>query len=135
MTKALKIFGWFFLSLVVLTGIYIVKNFNPELNSFFPPCIFHEITGLYCPGCGMTRATYSILNLEIKKAFGYNQLFFILIPVLIYMGIKQVFNLKKYGELKPIRFPYWFTISLLFLVFLFWILRNIPIYPFKYLAP
>ena len=47
------------------------------------PCPFHFITGLYCPGCGITRMIKSILKLDFYQAFRYNQLLFILLPFFI----------------------------------------------------
>ena len=35
------------------------------------PCIFHELTGFYCPGCGLTRAIASIVKLDFYQAFRY----------------------------------------------------------------
>lgn len=36
------------------------------------PCLFHVITGLYCPGCGAGRASYNILHGNFLTAFCYN---------------------------------------------------------------
>lgn len=30
------------------------------------PCVFHDITGLRCPGCGMTHAMTALLNLDFN---------------------------------------------------------------------
>ena len=30
------------------------------------PCVFHDITGLKCPGCGMTHAMTALLNLDFN---------------------------------------------------------------------
>jgi hypothetical protein len=37
-------------------------------------CPFRAVTGLPCPGCGMTRAFCSIGHGEFARAFGYNAL-------------------------------------------------------------
>lgn len=38
------------------------------------PCLFHIITGLYCPGCGGTRAAAALLRGQILKSLVYNPL-------------------------------------------------------------
>ena len=45
-------------------------------------CIFHSITGLYCPGCGAGRACYSILHGRFLDAFCYNPLMTVLLPLI-----------------------------------------------------
>lgn len=49
------------------------------------PCVFHSITGLECPGCGITRMCVYLLHLDFKNAFYSNQMLFILLPVLAYL--------------------------------------------------
>lgn len=45
------------------------------LNQIFHmPCIFHLITGLYCPGCGGTRAVKYLLTGQIGKSLQYHPL-------------------------------------------------------------
>ena len=43
-----------------------------DLKLFLPPCIFHSLTGLYCPGCGGTRAVLFLLHGQVGKSFYYN---------------------------------------------------------------
>ena len=38
------------------------------------PCIFHELTGLYCPGCGGTRALKALLRGDVVLSFLYHPL-------------------------------------------------------------
>ena len=85
------------------------------------PCIFHEITGLYCPGCGITRALASIIQLNFYQAFRYNNLIILIIPI----GIIYILNNKK--------IPNYAWYICLAIAILFGILRNISI--FEFLAP
>lgn len=133
--KILSCFFIIFGIIFILTMFIVLKKFNPESVKIFPPCIFHTLTGLYCPGCGMTRATHALLNFEFKKALDFNPLFFVLLPLLIYMGIMQAISLKYNKKLRVIKFSYPLIIMLFVVVVLFFILRNIPAEPFIYLAP
>lgn len=42
-----------------------------------PPCLFHRLTGLYCPGCGGTRSIYALLTGRIGQSLYYH-------PIIIY---------------------------------------------------
>ena len=46
------------------------------LNLNFP-CLFHLVTGYYCPGCGGTRAIASLLHGQLFRSFLYH-------PVILY---------------------------------------------------
>jgi hypothetical protein len=38
------------------------------------PCLFHALTGYYCPGCGGTRAVEALLHGQLLRAFAYHPL-------------------------------------------------------------
>ncbi len=58
------------------TGIYgILVCFN--LPVF--PCPFNNVTGLPCPGCGMTRSTLALMNGRFLDSLRYNALTWIMI--------------------------------------------------------
>ena len=38
-------------------------------TQFFPPCLFHAITDIDCPGCGMTRAFLCLAQGDFAKAW------------------------------------------------------------------
>ena len=91
------------------------------------PCIFFKITGLYCPGCGITRAIFSLMKFDIYQAFRYNMLIIILLPFAIsYYIYIFIFKGKKRIPKKVLNF-------LLIITILFGILRNIP--EFEFLMP
>lgn len=91
------------------------------------PCVFFELTGLYCPGCGATRAIISLIKLRPYQAFRYNILVITLLPIAsVYLVYKKIFKGKK-------NIPNWIWIILLVITILFGIIRNISF--FSYLAP
>lgn len=45
------------------------------------PCVIRCVTGLICPGCGMTRAWLAVLRLDIVGAFQLHPMFWS-VPVL-----------------------------------------------------
>ena len=44
-------------------------------GTHLPTCPLYELTGLWCPGCGLTRATHAVLRGHLGAAFGYNLFF------------------------------------------------------------
>lgn len=66
--KSLYILGWMLLgAAAVLAGV--TKGFPMQMKIFSLPCIFWELTGYYCPGCGGTRACAALFRGEIVKSF------------------------------------------------------------------
>ncbi len=109
----------------VILGILLIAVFIGY--GYRIPCIFHEITGLYCPGCGGTRMCLSLLKLDIYQAFRYNMLLTIAIPfIILHFICRYIFKLKY-------KIPNWFIYFLIVIVLVFGILRNIPY--FSFLAP
>ena len=56
---SLPAFAAIVLGAAVLGAGAVVFFFNPSTHGFYPVCLFHELTGLNCPGCGGTRAVYA----------------------------------------------------------------------------
>lgn len=93
-------------------------------------CIFYELTGLYCPGCGITRACLSIMKLDFYQAFRYNPIIFIDLPIIIITSIIDF----KYKDNKKVKIvTNIIYIMLLVITLIFGVLRNIP--KFDFLAP
>ncbi|MCI8363878.1 MAG: DUF2752 domain-containing protein [Eubacterium sp.] len=60
-----------------------VINFSQLLY----PCLFHRITGLYCPGCGGTRAFTSLLQGDFISCFVYHPfVFYCFVMYVLYMA-------------------------------------------------
>ena len=116
--------------LLILLLIYVLVGNKVNL---YIPCPIKFITGLYCPGCGITRMILSILKGDLYQAFRYNPLVFILTPFLIFyfleISISKICNKKSICKKIP---NYVFYILIVALV-VYGVLRNIDM--FSYLRP
>jgi hypothetical protein len=109
--------------------------FDPSTSAFYPPCPFHALTGLYCPGCGTTRAAHELLHGDLAAAFGLNPLMVLALPYLGYSAATYAIPGLGGRPLKGFLASPRFAWLVLRFVLLFWLLRNIPLYPFSLLAP
>lgn len=90
-------------------------------------CPIKALTGLNCPGCGITRMFVALFHGNIYQAFRYNPLVFIELPIIAILILLYRFN-KKSRKVVNILF-----IVLLVITVVYGVLRNIPI--FYFLAP
>lgn len=113
--------------LIVIFLIYAILIIRFDIGI---PCVFYEITGLYCPGCGITRLCLSLFEGDIYQAFRYNPIIFIDLPILFILFVLNIF-LKKNKNIKKITDV--IIIFLATITIIFGVIRNIPI--FSFLAP
>lgn len=126
--KAILILG---ISIIVLVFLYI---FDPSRLFICIPCPFHALTGLYCPGCGSTRALHQLLHGHLATAFGLNPLMVVVLPYLGYSFLSFILDGIIGKSLPRLYIPAFYIWVFLGAVLLFWILRNISFYPFSLLA-
>ena len=55
-------------------------------------CLFNNILGIECYGCGTYRGIISLLNIEIINALNYNINVLVILPLLLYICIKKFIN-------------------------------------------
>ena len=88
-------------------------------------CPFYLLTGLQCPGCGNTRATLSLLKLDLKAMLGYNLLYPIEMLYALRIYIVCAGNYIHDGRVTYHTRPDWVDILCL-LLFLAWgVVRNL----------
>ena len=132
------------LVLAVLCGLLIaaaVLYRNPPGSSWItPPCMMHKMTGLHCPGCGSTRATYALLQGDIVGAMKKNVIYILALPFLGWWVGANAWRWMR-GLPSPLTTPAKVNLqvrgawALVAIILLFSVLRNLPWAPFNWLAP
>jgi len=92
-----------FLILLVLAGIYIRLSGQAFETVYFLPCIFKGVTGIPCPGCGMTRACLAILQGEFSTAWRYHPFSFLLIGLIILIVFQPEYTQETWGAISLIK--------------------------------
>lgn len=104
-------------------GVLIYFLFDPTQVSIFPPCMFHQLTGLDCPGCGAQRALHQLLHGNLVAAFRLNAMFVLSLPLLAWFGPRFITRMWR-------REPLSIRTRWLWVYFAAWILfgvlRNLP---------
>lgn len=94
-----------------------------------PPCLFHQLSGWHCPGCGTGRAVVSLLEGRLLEAVGYNPILVLAVPLLFCLLFR--FRPPIGWHVPEQRL----SRVVLLVVAAYWVLRNVPAMPFSLLAP
>ena len=82
---------WLLLLLIVYFSIaYALMNY------YGIPCVFIRLFGIPCPGCGMTRALFSVLRFDFIQALKYNVVIFFMPYVFLYLFFDFKHKVHKY---------------------------------------
>lgn len=71
------------LAIILALAVAVLYLFSPEQYAFYPQCMFLNLTGLSCPGCGSLRSMHHLLHGEFTTAFRFNPLLWVLVPGVI----------------------------------------------------
>jgi hypothetical protein len=118
--------AWF--ALVCLSAMFILSMaWRPADEQAFILCPFRALTGLLCPGCGMTRAFCALGHGELRRAIHFNALSPLLYLSLIVVWIgaaATVLNLPKVrAALMRLRPNPSVSVAILALVLVWWVAR------------
>lgn len=123
--------------MLLLSGVIALFYFKvfPNEIGFILRCPLYDTTGVYCPGCGSQRAIHNLVHGNFLAALKQNIMLILGgLALLYHYGIvlsNSIFktNFKSILNNKKV------LLIALAILLLFWILRNIPYYPFTFLAP
>lgn len=126
--------------LVLLTAVVwtFLLRYEAEVRAVSPGCVFKRLTGYDCAGCGGTRAFFAFLKGEFALSWRMNPLFLTGLAGAGVFGGMKVWDRLPGG--RP-RYLSWIRVTAgvgwwaLGILLAFWILRNLPWWPFTLLAP
>jgi hypothetical protein len=112
--------------------LYLVE---PKDNTWYPRCALFMLTGIHCPFCGATRCGHALLNGDFAQAAAYNLLAVVLLPLAVMYLYWCAWRSLRNRHVPTWNPPRWVPRLFLTLLVVFWIVRNLPFYPFDLLAP
>lgn len=109
--------------LCVFAAGFAAAKVIPAGSSLLPGCLFYRCTGLFCFGCGCTRALYALAQGNIVASLSYNLL---MLPSFLWMLVLCWVR----GRMQQMTLFVGLAVLLLFML-----LRNIPSPCFDVLRP
>ena len=112
---------------------------DPSRHAVYPPCLLYQTTGIYCAGCGATRAIHALLHGNVVAALHDNVLFVGALPFLAWVALPRLaraWRENRWSEIRLegrnlARITFWIvTLAVGFMA-----LRNLPGWPFEWLRP
>ena len=64
---------------VIVGAAAVLRVFPPGPGGIYPPCPFHWLTGLLCPGCGSLRSLRALTDGDLLAAWTMNPLFLLFV--------------------------------------------------------
>ena len=110
---------------ILFTGLvyaFICNRFHIGL-----PCIFNCITGLKCPGCGISRMCLALLRLDIIAAWQSNPVVLLLLPLGIAVFIDVLVRYIKSGDRNPKGWSKVAVWVMLVVLLMYGFIRNVPL--------
>jgi hypothetical protein len=118
---------------VVTAALVVLFFFDPTRVPIYPVCVFHQWTGLDCPGCGCLRATHALLHGDLNAALHFNPCLVLSLPFFAWLGLRFFWRRRKNN---PAPFMQTRAIWIYVGVWLvFGVLRNLPVPLFAAFAP
>ncbi len=121
---------------IIFCGSLYVWFFNPTTEGIFPTCPLLTLTGLACPGCGLTRGFHALFHGEFLTALGFNAMLPIYAAVFLYLLASMFLTALRGRSLPMTKIFHPLALSGFLIVMIsFAVLRNLPFYPFTLLYP
>ena len=87
----------FLFLLILIGGAYLIVRYSGlEFFQTVPSCMFYQMSGLYCPGCGGTRSMEALLTGHVLDSLYYHAFATYLIAgCSLFMGWHTIYLISK----------------------------------------
>lgn len=110
--------------ILLIVGVSLLYAYVNVKYSIGIPCAINYFFGIYCPGCGLTRAAVSMINLNFYQAFRYNAFSLIIIPGTFFIVICLLWEWVFKKSSIILKMPTWIWIVGAILFICYGIVRN-----------
>ena len=109
----------------LLLGVGLLYYLLTQLTPFRIPCLFQTITGLACPGCGVSHFCIRLLHLDVLGAARENLALAVLLPIWsVAILIRVIWHPRWFCKnSRAEQILLWGSIAVLLL---FGVVRNLP---------
>lgn len=127
-----KTFIWITAGGILLFFAVLLWKYLPILQVLHQPCAFQQLLHIYCPGCGGTRAVYSLLRFRLWESFLEHPvvLFTALVGTEYYIG--AIITLIRNNGKRYYYVRVWFCYVALGIIVVNFILKNLLLIVFHY---
>lgn len=74
---------------LILSGLLLfIWSIDYTAKSDFTLCLFKNMTGRNCPGCGVLRGIAAAMHLDFQRTYALNHMNVIIIPLLAYLFVR-----------------------------------------------
>lgn len=113
--------------LIAAAAAFVATSDPSGAGFHLPACPLYAATGLWCPGCGTTRAAHSLVRGDIAAAFGFNLFFPVFVGAIVVGWLAWMRrSLGRAPVVAFSRMPRWPSIALAATLIVFGIVRNLP---------
>lgn len=118
---------WIGLATAVLGGVLVFLYFRFIPREFKPEsCVWDSMFGVYCPGCGGTRAVLALLKGHLLQSLWYHPLVLYTAVIFGAFMITQAFSKLTGGRFtKGLKFHNWYLYGAIGIVVLNCIIKNV----------
>lgn len=118
--------GLILLGVAAVTLPILLKFVLPWMDNLRFGCAFWTFLGVYCPGCGGTRAVRSLLNGHLLQSLWYHPI--VLYCVVLYLALMISWTFAKlhlFGVKKGLKFRDGYFYGMLVIIAVNFILKNV----------
>ena len=133
MNSVTKKILWIGAGLIGGAALLVLFWFDPARVPIYPQCVFHQMTGLDCPGCGGLRCVHALLHGNVTGAIRFNAFFVLCLPVLGLLALDALWRKFERRPARKIRSVWIWGFFAAYI--LFGIVRDLPVPHLASLAP